>query len=121
MKFKSSLSKTLLVGSVMVISAQASAGGNPQLTLADGASEAAKMAFASWQKGDEMSGRKEKCYGIALAGQNDCKAGPGTSCQGTASNDFQGNAFTKTPKGVCASIVTPEGPASLEELDRNNA
>lgn len=121
MNFKSSLSKTLLLSSVMAISTQASAGGNAQLTLADGASDSAKMAFASWQKGDAVSGRKEKCYGISLAGQNDCKAGPGTSCQGTASNDFQGNAFTQTPKGVCASIVTPDGPASLEELERNNA
>jgi len=121
MSLKLSLSKTLLVGSVMVISAQANAGANAQLTLADGASDSVKMAFASWTKGDEISGRKEKCYGIALAGQNDCKAGPGTSCQGTAANDFQGNAFTQTPKGVCASIVTPDGPASLEAMDRNNA
>ncbi len=121
MNLKSSLSKTLLVGSVMVISSQVSAGGNAQLTLADGATDTVKTAFASWQAGAEISGRKEKCYGIALAGQNDCKAGPGTSCQGTASNNFQGNAFTQTPKGVCASIVTPDGPASLEEIDRNNA
>lgn len=121
MNFKSGLSKTLLVGSVMAISAQASAGGNDKLSLTADASDAVKVAFAAWQKGDAIAGRKEKCYGIALAGQNDCKAGPGTSCQGTASNDFQGNAFTQTPKGVCNSIVTPDGPASLEELDRNNA
>ena len=64
---------------------------------------------------------QEKCYGISLAGQNDCKAGPGTSCQGSAANDFQGNAWTKTPKGVCENLVTPDGPGSLSELDRNNA
>ena len=23
---------------------------------------------------------KEKCYGVSLAGQNDCAAGPGTTC-----------------------------------------
>ena len=23
---------------------------------------------------------KEKCYGISLAGENDCAAGPGTTC-----------------------------------------
>jgi len=121
MKLKSNLSKTLLMSSVMAIAAQASAGGNDQLTLADGANNAVTVAFAAWQKGDKIAGRGEKCYGISLAGHNDCKAGPGTSCQGTASNDFQGNAFTLTPKGVCDSIVTPDGPASLSELDRNNA
>ena len=121
MKFTSKLSKTLLMSSVMAFSAQASAGPNDQLTLADGTNDDAKMAFASWQKGEKIAGRGEKCFGIALAGHNDCKAGPGTSCQGTAANDFQGNAWTMTPKGVCENIVTPDGPASLSELDRNNA
>jgi uncharacterized membrane protein len=121
MKLKSNLSKTLLISSVMAITAQANAGGNDQLTLAGGSDNAIMVAFASWQKGDKIAGRGEKCYGISLAGQNDCKAGPGTSCQGTATNDFQGNAFTMTPKGVCDNIVTPDGPASLSELDRNNA
>ena len=63
---------------------------------------------------------KEKCYGVSLAGKNDCAAGPGTSCEGTSVNDFQGNAWTYAPKGVCEHVVTPEGPASLEPLDRNN-
>ena len=121
MKFKPSLSKSLVMGSIMAIAAQANAGGNDQLTIAAEAGDEIQAAFASWQKGDKVSGRGEKCYGIALAGQNDCKAGPGTSCQGTAANDFQGNAFTMTPKGVCENIVTPDGPAGLAELERNNA
>ena len=121
MKLSSNLSKTLLVGSLVTFAAQANAGFNDKLTLSADAPDKAKMAFASWQKGEAISGRKEKCFGIALAGQNDCKAGPGTSCQGTASNDFQGNAFTLTPKGVCSHLVTPDGPASLSELERNNA
>jgi len=119
MKLKSSLSKTLLMSSVMMIAAQASAGGSDKLTLADGASDTVKSAFEGWRAGDKIAGRGEKCWGIALAGQNDCKAGPGTSCKGTAANDFQGNAFTMTPKGVCNSIVTPDGPGSLDELERN--
>jgi uncharacterized membrane protein len=28
-----------------------------------------------------MAAGKEKCYGVALKGQNDCAAGPGTTCQ----------------------------------------
>ena len=121
MKLTSNLSKTLLMSSVLAISAQANAGANEHLSLADGANDAVKAAFADWQKGGKIAGRGEKCFGIALAGQNDCKAGPGTSCQGTAANDFQGNAWTKTPKGVCENLVTPDGPGSLSELDRNNA
>lgn len=63
---------------------------------------------------------KEKCYGVALAGQNDCKAGAGTTCAGTSKVDYQGNAFSLVPAGTCTSIELPEGRmGSLEELDRN--
>ncbi|MDZ4307721.1 DUF2282 domain-containing protein, partial [Allopontixanthobacter sp.] len=30
------------------------------------------------------AGAKEKCFGVALKGKNDCAAGPGTSCAGTS-------------------------------------
>lgn len=56
----------------------------------------------------------EKCYGVALAGQNDCKAGPGTSCAATSTVDYQGNAWKLVPKGTCTSIVTPNGNGSLK-------
>ncbi|HGG65124.1 MAG TPA: DUF2282 domain-containing protein [Rhodobacteraceae bacterium] len=63
---------------------------------------------------------KEKCYGVALAGQNDCKAGAGTTCAGTSKVDYQGNAFSLVPAGTCTSIELPEGRmGSLEELDRD--
>jgi uncharacterized membrane protein len=52
---------------------------------------------------------KEKCYGVALKGQNDCAAGPGTTCQGTSTQDFQGNAWKFVRGGTCTSIVTPNG------------
>jgi uncharacterized membrane protein len=52
---------------------------------------------------------KEKCYGVALKGQNDCAAGPGTTCQGTATMDFQGNAWKFVQGGTCTSIVVPGG------------
>ncbi|MGX5736006.1 BufA1 family periplasmic bufferin-type metallophore [Bosea thiooxidans] len=52
---------------------------------------------------------KEKCYGVALKGQNDCAAGPGTTCQGSSTVDFQGNAWKFVQKGTCASIVVPNG------------
>jgi uncharacterized membrane protein len=52
---------------------------------------------------------KEKCFGVALKGQNDCAAGPGTTCQGTSTSDFQGNAWKFVVKGTCASITLPNG------------
>ncbi len=52
---------------------------------------------------------KEKCYGVALKGQNDCAAGPGTTCQGTSTVDFQGNAWKYVQGGTCESIILPNG------------
>jgi uncharacterized membrane protein len=51
----------------------------------------------------------EKCYGVALKGQNDCAAGPGTTCQGTSTVDFQGNAWKFVQGGTCESIEVPGG------------
>ena len=59
------------------------------------------------------TGKFEKCFGIALKGQNDCNAGAGTTCAGTSTNDYQGNAFKLVAKGSCTTISTPNGPGSL--------
>ena len=56
----------------------------------------------------------EKCFGVAKAGKNDCKAGPGTSCAGTATRDYQGNAWKLVKAGTCLSIKTPHGHGTLE-------
>jgi len=55
----------------------------------------------------------EKCYGVSMAGHNDCKAGEGTTCAGTAKTDYQGNAWKNVPAGTCTSIKTPKGHGSL--------
>ena len=57
---------------------------------------------------------KDKCYGISLAGKNDCAAGAGTSCAGTSKVDYQGNAWKYVAKGTCAKIKTPKGYGSLK-------
>ena len=54
-------------------------------------------------------------FGVALKGQNDCFAGAGTSCAGTSTVDYQGNAFKLEPKGTCTTMQTPKGPGSLTE------
>ena len=67
----------------------------------------------------------EKCFGVSLAGQNDCAAGPGTTCAGTSTVDYQGNAWTLVPTGTCTEMELPaqaDGTprtGSLEELSRD--
>lgn len=121
MSTKSMIAKSLASGALAaaVMTGVANAKPNAQLTVADGASAEVAAKIAAWQAGERLKGRKDKCYGIALTAENDCKAGKGTSCEGTSTIDFQGNAWTYAPKGTCEFIVTPEGPASKSELDRN--
>ena len=59
---------------------------------------------------------KQRCYGVSMAGKNDCAAGPGTSCAGTSKKDYQGNAWKYVPKGTCTAIKTPTGMGSLSPL-----
>lgn len=67
-------------------------------------------------KGASIKGEKEKCYGISLAGQNDCAAGAGTSCAGTSKVNHQGNAWKYVAKGTCSSIKTPTGTGALKAI-----
>ena len=66
---------------------------------------------------ENPDGEKEKCYGVSLAGENDCAAGPGTSCQGTSVVDYQGNAWTYVDEGTCETIETPNGTGSLTPIE----
>ena len=67
-----------------------------------------------------VAGEKEKCYGVSLAGKNDCAAGPGTTCAGTSTVDYQGNAWTLVPKGTCTTMELPgDRMGSLEALERD--
>lgn len=50
------------------------------------------------------AGEKERCYGVALKAKNDCAAGPGTSCAGTSTVDYQGNAWKYVAKGACEKM-----------------
>jgi len=69
-------------------------------------------AFAA-EDGKMAPASTEKCYGVAKAGQNDCKAGPGTTCAGTSKVDYDGKAFKEVAKGSCVTIKTPKGMGSL--------
>ncbi len=90
------------------------------LTLATAA--LALAALAGTAMADDMKTQAtqgaamEKCYGVAMAGKNDCKAGAGTSCAGTSKKDYQGDAWKNVPAGTCTSIKTPHGMGSLTPL-----
>ena len=75
----------------------------------------ALAAFAAPASAQEA---KEKCFGVAMAGQNDCAAGPGTTCAGTSKIDYQGNSWKLVPKGSCETMELPDGrngsPTALE-------
>ena len=84
----------------------------------------AASTLASVDVASAAGSDKDKCYGISPAGENDCAAGPGTTCAGTSTVDYQGNAWTLVPAGTCESITltTEDGrqvSGSLEELSRD--
>jgi uncharacterized membrane protein len=57
-----------------------------------------------------------KCFGVSLAGENDCAAGPGTTCAGTSTMDWQGNAWTLVQEGTCESATPVMADGSEIEL-----
>ncbi|MBP8295836.1 MAG: DUF2282 domain-containing protein [Burkholderiales bacterium] len=82
--------------------------------LASGIAHAADdMKKDGMMKGDQAKAAQEKCYGVALAGKNDCAAGAGTTCAGTSKTDYQANAFKLVAKGTCITMKTPKGMGSL--------
>ena len=88
---------------------------------------AVAASFTAHSVTEASAAGKEKCYGVSLAGKNDCAAGAGTTCAGTSTVDYQGNAWTLVDAGTCATMELPamaDGKArmgSLEKLDRDMA
>ena len=73
-----------------------------------GSAIASALTFAAVTSTVTMAGdskKMEKCYGVAKAGKNDCKAGAGTSCAGSSTKDAQGDAWMYVAKGTCEKIV----------------
>ena len=96
---------------------------NVMKSVALASAVAAAMTAHTATSADAAS--KEKCYGVSVAGANDCAAGPGTTCAGTSVTDYQGNAWTLVDVGTCTEIELPamadgsERTGSLEALDRD--
>lgn len=76
---------------------------------------AASAGHAAGDK-DKAMMDKEKCFGVALKGKNDCAAGPGTTCAGTSKTDHQANAWSYVPKGSCEKMASPTSPSGFGQL-----
>ncbi|MBB4006368.1 BufA1 family periplasmic bufferin-type metallophore [Allorhizobium taibaishanense] len=75
------------------------------------ASALAAVAAPASQAAD-MSG-KEKCYGVAMKGQNDCAAGK-HDCAGKSTMNYDKSSFKLVPTGTCTSMKTPHGHGMLK-------
>lgn len=81
---------------------------------------AVAAALAAHAATPVLAQENEKCFGVALAGENDCAAGPGTTCAGTSKVDYQGNAWKLVPAGTCTTMELPgDRMGALEPLDRD--
>jgi uncharacterized membrane protein len=106
MSVKSTVSSLVLAGAVTT-------------TLA---SMAAAAPLTKAEEKAAVAAHKEKCFGIALKGQNDCAAGPGTTCQGSSTIDFQGNSWKFVQHGTCGTVQVPGGrTGSPTALSRDRA
>lgn len=63
-----------------------------------------------------QAAEKEKCFGVALKGKNDCAAGPGTTCAGTSKTDYQANAWSYVPKGTCEKTASKTSATGFGQL-----
>ncbi|MDM8351110.1 DUF2282 domain-containing protein [Pseudomonas sp. sp1636] len=64
-----------------------------------------------------QAAENEKCFGVAMKGKNDCAAGAGTTCAGTAKVDYQGNAWKFVPKGTCEQTASPTSATGFGQLE----
>jgi uncharacterized membrane protein len=74
------------------------------------------LAVAAPVQAGDKAMAKEKCYGVAMAGKNDCAAGPGTSCAGTAKSDHQADAWKYLPAGTCTQTMSKTSPTGKGQL-----
>jgi len=116
MTVTSLITKTALISAITAAAAMAGAcSKSEEVSSSSSASETVSVSETA-----SASASNVKCYGVSLAGENDCAAGPGTSCEGTSTVDYQGNAWTYVPEGTCLDAELPDGrEGSLAELERD--
>lgn len=88
----------------------------PAAALAAALASALAMTAMPAHAGDQAKASTEKCFGVALAGKNDCAAGAGTSCAGTSKTDSQANAWKYVPAGTCLKTASTTSPTGFGQL-----
>ena len=94
---------------------------NKTVNLALAAAVATAIGFAaqlSTANAADDAG-KEKCYGISLAGKNDCASTGNNSCAGTSKADYDKAAWKYVAKGTCAttSVTLKDGTTRAGSLE----
>ena len=73
--------------------------------LAAALSAVCVASIGNAQAADDKKLEKEKCFGVAKAGQNDCATANGThSCAGQAKKDMDTNEWKYVTKGSCEKM-----------------
>ena len=88
----------------------------PAFALAVALGSALAMTAAPAHAGGKASVAQEKCFGVALAGKNDCAAGPGTTCAGTSKIKHQANSWKNVPAGTCTKTASKTSPTGFGQL-----
>ena len=88
----------------------------PVLALAAAMGSVLAMSAAPVQAAEKAVAKQEKCFGVALAGKNDCAAGAGTSCAGTSTKDYQSVSWKYTPAGTCTKTASKSSPTGFGQL-----
>ncbi|MFG6461144.1 DUF2282 domain-containing protein [Roseateles sp. DXS20W] len=74
---------------------------------------AAALSLGLVAQAQAADAAKEKCYGIAKAGQNDCASANGShSCAGQAKTDKDANEWKYVAKGTCEKEGGSTKPAA---------
>jgi uncharacterized membrane protein len=73
------------------------------------------VAAVSANAADAPGARRDKCFGVALNGKNDCAAGA-NSCAGSSTVDYQGDAWKYVPTGTCEKTASPTSPTGFGQL-----
>jgi uncharacterized membrane protein len=90
-------------------------------SLALAAALGAVLSVATASANPASADKSEKCYGVSLAGKNDCRAGAGTSCAGSSKQDYAGNAWKHVPAGTCTTMVSKSSPTGYGQLEEFSA
>lgn len=88
----------------------------PAFALAAALGSALALSASPAAAAEKAAAAKEKCYGIAMAGKNDCAAGPGTSCAGTSKSDHQASAWKYVPAGTCTTTASKTSATGFGQL-----